>query len=75
MQGEDFALVVYFCFHRRDELCISSYPSYKKSKSSLSRKLSSFFFSFQRGKYVTPDNETMGCKGIQNDFSFYSEIL
>lgn len=63
MQGEDFALVMYFCFHRRDELCIPSYPSYKKSKSSLSRKLNSFFFFFSAREICNTRQRNHGLQG------------
>lgn len=46
-----------------------SYPSHRKSKSSLSRKTSSFFSHFPQGKCVTQNNATMSCTEIRTYFT------
>lgn len=52
-------------FHGREQSCIS-YPSHRKSKSSLSRK-NCFFFPFPQAKCVKPSNITGDSTENQNN--------
>lgn len=58
-----------FCFHSKEESCISTPPTWKL-KSNISRKIQfNFFFPFLQEKCVTPNNRTVESTEKSEHFS------